>query len=48
MAEPSWSNDIGVTVGLVWDLVLDMISYTGPDAERASSRARQEPRVRTQ
>lgn len=43
--ETSGDDDAGATMGLGWDLALDMIDYTGADAERTFSRARQEPRV---
>jgi mannose-6-phosphate isomerase len=43
--ETGGSDDAGATMGLGWDLALDMIDYTGTDAERALTRARQRPRV---
>jgi mannose-6-phosphate isomerase len=41
----SGDDDAGATMGLGWDLALDMIDYTGVSAEQAFARARQEPRV---
>ncbi|HJY94842.1 MAG TPA: hypothetical protein VJ371_07790 [Streptosporangiaceae bacterium] len=43
--ETSGDDDAGATMGLGWDVALDMIDYTGVDAEQAFSRARQQPRV---
>jgi mannose-6-phosphate isomerase len=43
--ETTGDDDAGATMGLGWELALDMISYTGTDAAQAFSRARQEPRV---
>src|SRR5262249_36641290 len=43
--ETSGDDDGGATMGLGWDLALDMIDYTGADAEQTFGRARQEPRV---
>jgi mannose-6-phosphate isomerase len=43
--ETSGGDDAGATMGLGWDLALDMIDYTGADAEQALGRARQEPCV---
>ena len=43
--ETSGDDDAGATMGLGWDLALDMIDYTGTDAEQAFGRARQQPRV---
>jgi mannose-6-phosphate isomerase len=43
--ESSGADDAGATMGLGWDLALDMISYAGMDAEQAIGRARQVPRV---
>src|SRR5271165_5031385 len=43
--ETSGEDDAGATIGLGWDLALDMINYTGTDAEQTFSRARQQPRV---
>jgi mannose-6-phosphate isomerase len=43
--ETSGDNDAGATMGLGWELALDMIDYTGTDAEQTLSRARQQPRV---
>ncbi|MGO8955789.1 MAG: hypothetical protein ACLQFR_00225 [Streptosporangiaceae bacterium] len=42
--ETSGEDDAGATMGLGWDLALDMINYTGADAEQTFGRARQEPR----
>jgi mannose-6-phosphate isomerase len=43
--ETSGADDEGATMGLGWDLALDMIDYTGTDAATAFARARQRPRV---
>jgi len=43
--ETSGADDEGATMGLGWDLALDMIDYTGTDAATAFARARQQPRV---
>ena len=43
--ETSGDDDAGATMGLGWDVALDMIDYTGVGAEQAFSRARQQPRV---
>ncbi len=43
--ETSGDDDTGATMGLGWDLALDMIDYTGADADRTFARARQQPRV---
>jgi mannose-6-phosphate isomerase len=43
--ETSGDDDAGATMGLGWDVALDMIDYTGADAEQAFGLARQEPRV---
>jgi mannose-6-phosphate isomerase len=43
--ETSGGDDAGATMGLGWDLALDMIDYSGTDADTTFSRARQEPRV---
>jgi mannose-6-phosphate isomerase len=43
--ETSGADDAGATMGLGWDLALDMIDYTGTDAATAFERARQRPRV---
>ena len=43
--ETSGDDDAGATMGLGWDVALDMIDYTGTDAEQALGRARQQPRV---
>jgi mannose-6-phosphate isomerase len=43
--ETSGTDDAGATMGLGWELALDMIDYTGADAEQTFARARQRPRV---
>ena len=43
--ETSGDDDAGATMGLGWELALDMIDYAGTDAEQTFSRARQQPRV---
>ena len=43
--ETSGADDAGATMGLGWELALDMIDYSGTDAGRAFARARQQPRV---
>jgi mannose-6-phosphate isomerase len=43
--ETSGDDDAGATMGLGWDVALDMIDYTGTGAEQAFGRARQQPRV---
>jgi mannose-6-phosphate isomerase len=43
--ETSGADDDGATMGLGWDLALDMIDYTGTAAAPALGRARQSPRV---
>ncbi|HEY7430574.1 MAG TPA: hypothetical protein VH641_07565 [Streptosporangiaceae bacterium] len=43
--ETPGADDDGATMGLGWDLALDMIDYTGTDAAAALGRARQTPRV---
>ena len=43
--ETSGDDDAGATMGLGWDLALDMIDYSGTDAGEAFARARQQPRV---
>ena len=43
--ETSGDDDDGATMGLGWDLALDMIDYTAADAARTFARARQQPRV---
>lgn len=45
IAETSGEDDDGATMGLGWDLALDMIDYSGVDAEQTFARARQEPRL---
>ncbi len=45
IAETSGDDDGGATMGLGWDLALDMIDYTGADAHTTFARARQERRV---
>jgi mannose-6-phosphate isomerase len=43
--ERSGDDDAGATMGLGWDMALDMINYTAADAEQTFGRARQEPQV---
>jgi mannose-6-phosphate isomerase len=43
--ETTGDDDAGATMGLGWDVALDMIDYTGTDAAAALGRARQQPRV---
>ncbi len=43
--ETDGGDDAGATMGLGWELALDMIDYTGSDAETTMRRARQQPRV---
>ena len=43
--ETSGAGDAGATMGLGWDLALDMIDYSGAEAEATFARARQLPRV---
>jgi mannose-6-phosphate isomerase len=43
--ETGGGDDAGATMGLGWDLALDMIDYTPADAGQALTRARQQPRV---
>src|SRR5581483_5850136 len=43
--ETSGADDDGATMGLGWELALDMIDYSGTDAEETFARARQQPRV---
>jgi mannose-6-phosphate isomerase len=38
-------DDGGATMGLGWDLALDMIDYVGEDADKTFARARQQPRI---
>jgi len=45
IAETSGDDDAGATMDLGWDLALDMIDYTGMDAEATFARARQESRI---
>jgi mannose-6-phosphate isomerase len=45
IAETSGDDDAGATMGLGWDLALDMIDYTAAGAGQALGRARQQPRV---
>jgi mannose-6-phosphate isomerase len=45
IAETSGDDEAGATMGLGWDVALDMIDYTGQDAATTLARARQEPRV---
>jgi mannose-6-phosphate isomerase len=43
--ETSGADDAGATMGLGWDLALDMIDYTAADSAETFARARQLPRV---
>jgi len=43
--ETSGADDAGATMGLGWDLALDMIDYSGADSAATFARARQKPRV---
>jgi mannose-6-phosphate isomerase len=43
--ETSGADDAAATMGLGWDLALDMIDYTGAGAEQTFARARQRPHV---
>jgi mannose-6-phosphate isomerase len=43
--ETSGDDDAAATMGLGWDLALDMIDYTGAGAEQTFARARQRPSV---
>jgi mannose-6-phosphate isomerase len=43
--ETSGGDDEGATMGLGWDLALDMIDYDPADARATFARARQQPRV---
>ena len=43
--ETSGDDDAGATMGLGWDLALDMIDYGTADAGTTFARARQQPRV---
>ena len=43
--ETDGADDAGATMGLGWELALDMIDYTGADAGPTFARARQQPRV---
>jgi mannose-6-phosphate isomerase len=43
--ETSGDDDQGATMGLGWDLALDMIDYQAADAAATFARARQQPRV---
>jgi mannose-6-phosphate isomerase len=43
--ETTGGDDAGATMGLGWDLALDMIDYSGVHAEQTFARARQQPRV---
>jgi mannose-6-phosphate isomerase len=42
IAETSGEDDAGATMGLGWDAALDMIDYTGTDAQQTFGRARQQ------
>jgi mannose-6-phosphate isomerase len=43
--ETDGADDAVATMGLGWELALDMIDYTGADAGETFARARQQPRV---
>jgi mannose-6-phosphate isomerase len=43
--ETDGTDDAGATMGLGWDLALDMIDYAGAGAAATFARARQQPRV---
>jgi mannose-6-phosphate isomerase len=43
--ETSGDDDAGATMGLGWELALDMIDYAGTDADATFARARQTPTV---
>jgi len=43
--ETDGADDAGATMGLGWELALDMIDYTGAEAGPTFTRARQQPRV---
>jgi mannose-6-phosphate isomerase len=43
--ETGGDDDAGATMGLGWDLALDMIDYSAADAATTFARARQQPRV---
>jgi len=43
--ETSGADDDGATMGLGWDLALDMIDYTAAGRAETLARARQQPRV---
>jgi mannose-6-phosphate isomerase len=43
--ETSGEDDAGATMGLGWDVALDMLDYTTADAEATFARARQRPSV---
>jgi len=45
IAETSGDDDAAATMGLGWDLALDMIDYTAADAQETFARARQRPAV---
>ena len=45
IAEASGDDDAGATMGLGWDVALDMIDYEATDAESTFARARQRPTV---
>jgi mannose-6-phosphate isomerase len=42
--ETSGDDDAAATMGLGWELALDMIDYSGMDADETFARARQQPR----
>jgi mannose-6-phosphate isomerase len=43
--ETAGDDEAGPTMGLGWELALDMINYSGTTAEHAFARARQDPRL---
>ena len=45
IAETAGDDDAGATMGLGWDVALDMIDYRATDAETTFARARQRPTV---
>src|SRR5437660_2508208 len=45
LPETSGDDDAGATMGLGWDLALDMIDYRAADAATTFARARQQPQV---
>ncbi|HEX7472703.1 MAG TPA: hypothetical protein VF323_06445 [Candidatus Limnocylindrales bacterium] len=45
IAETDGADDDGATMGLGWEVALDMIDYRAADREATLARARQEPRI---